>query len=434
MVTVVHVERTGAGPEGASNPFPHEGSETHALIRVDNISHILSAYGAVVAHAAIASLDLVLDRLRSEACLVRVWRPGLIEVSFGHRSHAEAMALVEALLDGLSIEAVKIEGLSLHLTLSCATGGASDEYALPPYAAAGDDEAWAREYRKAMHLAAEALAALREGRLLMGWQPVRSALSPAEVLYSEGLARLTTSRGRVLSPSLFIPALEVLGMARVFDRRIVAAVVDELERSPAAILGVNISSQSARLDAWWYSLFTRLRQRPGVAQRLIIEITETAPPAPGVSDFVSVLRGYGCRVALDDFGVGCASVRSAIRIAPDIIKIDGSFVRHPALFGNNSALLDHLIGVAGAVASIVVVEGVQDEGQSRMAADLQKRLTASGGCWQQGHRFGRVSAWRSCRYSQKEAESVQTVPLQDLSAPAGDFRAQDWFFPMACAG
>ena len=63
------------------------------------------------------------------------------------------------------------------------------------------------------------------------------------------------------------------------------------------------------------------------AERLILEITETAFVKPDVS--LPVLRrlsATGVRLAIDDFGTGQASRNQLATLPFDIIKIDRSFV------------------------------------------------------------------------------------------------------------
>src|SRR3546814_2949320 len=65
-----------------------------------------------------------------------------------------------------------------------------------------------------------------------------------------------------------------------------------------------------------------------MARRLIVEITETAAiqEIDETARFVAAVRDLGCRVALDDFGVGYSSFQHLKSLPVDLVKIDGSFV------------------------------------------------------------------------------------------------------------
>src|SRR5262249_25228497 len=138
-------------------------------------------------------------------------------------------------------------------------------------------------------------------------QPVCSVGDLGEVRYFECLARLLREdRQTLVCPGHFIPSLERLGMMQCLDRHVVTRVFELLKMHTNVHLGVNISAQSAVEDEWWESTLLDLATMPDVAQRLVIEITETAPlhAATGHA-FVKRLRKLGCCVAIDDFGAGC---------------------------------------------------------------------------------------------------------------------------------
>lgn len=404
--------------------LPRESGEYRVTIRVDNYSHILSAYGEAAVEAAAATVDLIIGELRAGGCSVRSRRPGLIDISFSGQGEREIVRIIEAAITALSCNPVRLGNLDFHLALTAHAFADSDGSVLPlPFAACqpiGDGEDWASRYRDDMGIAVDVMAALAERRIELGWQPVRSAGSPGQALYHEGLARVVGADGELLSPSSFVPALERLGMARAFDRQIMTMVLDELEHFPGARLGVNISGQSARRDDWWASMFERLEAAPSVARRLVVEITETAALDGAVLGFVEALRRLGCRVALDDFGVGHASVRNAMILSPDIIKVDAFFLRRAGFSDRAAALLDHLIGIAAHCAPIVIVEGVETTDQSRLAAQLQERYQSPANlCWQQGYHFGAPTFWREWRYPSNDP---QVVPLSSISRKRGAFR------------
>jgi EAL domain-containing protein (putative c-di-GMP-specific phosphodiesterase class I) len=431
MAALPSVDRAGIElPSTERALLPHENGGHRVTIRVDNYSHILSAYGDAAVQIATATVDLLIDQLRAGPCAAATPRPGLIELMFGQMPAGDVAGVVEAVIADLALHPVRLGDIDVHLALTCPALPEADRSTsslpMPVCMPAGDDEDWAAQYRCDMTLAAQALAALDEGRLDLCWQAVRSANAPEQVLYHEGLARLLGRDGQLLSPGTFIPALERLGLVRAFDRDVFMLVLDELEHFPGARLGVNISAQSARLDGWWFSTLERLRAKPDLARRLVVEITETAALTGEVHRFASALRRLGCRIALDDFGVGHASVRNAMALSPDIIKVDAFFLRRAGMSEQSEALLEHLVGIAAHCAPVVIVEGVETAEQSRMAGRLQARYQSpANACWQQGYHFGRPGHWREWRHdASPEASDVQVVSLGQLAArPGTGFRA-----------
>ena len=147
--------------------------------------------------------------------------------------------------------------------------------------------------------------ALRQNRLLFAFQPVVCAAT-GETDYFECLLRMRDLRGRIIAGGEFIAPIEQLGLIGFIDDYVLELTVRELARHPGVKLGLNISGLTACIGPWLQSLVSVLQYRPDVARRLVVEITETA----ALSDieesarFVDTLRRAGCRVALDDFGVG----------------------------------------------------------------------------------------------------------------------------------
>lgn len=238
-----------------------------------------------------------------------------------------------------------------------------------------------------MSVAAALYGGIRDGGYGLVIQPVcRSPLSLSscndDILYWECLSRVVDVSGCSISPAAFIGALERSGLTRCFDAHVVSSALDLLERNDGMSLGCNISAQSTFDDEWWSGIFARLRKKPGLASRLVIEITESSPVLK-VSDyirFVEHLRSLGCRIALDDFGKGFHSIDLARKCPPDIIKIDASFL--PRGEGEKAEkavrLFRHLIALANNLAPAVVVEGVED-------ADDRVIALKGGASWMQGY-------------------------------------------------
>jgi len=72
-----------------------------------------------------------------------------------------------------------------------------------------------------------------------------------------------------------VPGPEKLGLIRLVDHRVLELVVAELAATPQAQLSLNISPDTTMDPDWWASIESLMRAPSGVAERLIVEITET---------------------------------------------------------------------------------------------------------------------------------------------------------------
>ncbi|KWK64583.1 EAL domain-containing protein [Burkholderia ubonensis] len=211
-----------------------------------------------------------------------------------------------------------------------------------------------------MDWAGEVYGAMRDARVLLRREPIRHVSGNGDVLYCECLATVVDARGSLLHPAQFIPPLERLQLIRAFDRHVLRQAVTLLRASPDVRLGINLSGQSAVVDIAWEAVLQLIERTPEVARRLVVEITETARLDPEQGRrFAQRLRQAGCRVAIDDFGVGYG-VETAIGIrTPDVIKIDASFVVAARYGESHLARLERLVRLASELAEEVVVEGVE---------------------------------------------------------------------------
>ena len=223
---------------------------------------------------------------------------------------------------------------------------------------------------RSVAICASVQAALRQNRLLFAYQPVVCALT-GKTDYFECLLRMRNMQGGIIAAGEFIGPLEELGLIGFIDDYVLKLAVSELTKHPAVRLGLNVSASTARVGSWLRSLVAVARSRPDVTQRLVVEITETA----ALSDideaacFVETLQRAGCRVALDDFGVGHASLRHLEFLSVDMVKIDGSFVRSSADSREKRDELRDLLGPINGFGCATVAEGVENAADEAVARE-----------------------------------------------------------------
>jgi len=265
--------------------------------------------------------------------------------------------------------------------------------------------------RRSLSIGEEVQKALREDRILFAFQPVVSA-ETGEVDYYECLLRMRGRDGRVIAAGEFVPILEQLGFIRLIDRYVLDKAFTELSAHPEVRLGFNISGLTAADRPWLRALTSQLRNRPEIAGRVVIEITETAAlyDIEESARFVSALRQAGCRVALDDFGAGHTSLRHLQTLAVDTVKIDGSFVHNLSASPDNQIFLRHLLGLAKGFGFHTVAEGVETAAEAAI-------LHREGIGYLQGYYYGRPSLDRP--WLQASANSDAEM-LPGRQAAAGD--------------
>jgi diguanylate cyclase (GGDEF)-like protein len=216
----------------------------------------------------------------------------------------------------------------------------------------------------------EIVTALNERRIVMAFEPVVEAHSRKAAFY-ECLVRMEQNDGQMLLAPDIVPVAERLGLIRLVDHRVLELVVAELANSPDVRLSLNISPDTTMDPDWSASIESLMRAHPGVAERLIVEITETVAiqDIDDIRGFVKRLKNFGSRIAIDDFGAGYTSFRNLRKLGVDIVKIDGAFVQNIARSADDRAFVQTLIDLARRLEIKTVAEWVQDEESAAMLGD-----------------------------------------------------------------
>lgn len=231
------------------------------------------------------------------------------------------------------------------------------------------DEDQRQQQRRHIEVGEQIKSALKENNLFFAYQPIVRS-NTHEPYFYECLLRMRDTEGNLVPAGLFIPTVEKLGLNRLVDLRTLDLCVAELEKYESITLALNISGHTCTDQAWISELTAKVKDRPDVAKRLIIEITETAAikDLEETMKFVERVRDLGCRVALDDFGAGYTSFMHLKSLTVDIVKIDGSFVRglSTADDDENRVFIQTLVGLTKSFGLTTVAECVEDADQAEI--------------------------------------------------------------------
>ena len=352
------------------------------LVAIDRLGHLNEAYGFDVTDELIGKVaKRIRERLRGKDHLGRV-SGNKFGIILTRCAPDELAVAAERLLAGVRDETIATAAGPVAVTLSIGGVTAPRHARSVPeilaraqdalHAARGKRPGSFHAYRPSVErdtlrrdtarATDEICAALNDRRIALAFEPVADAQS-RQIAFYECLMRASRSDGRVLNANEIIPVAERLGLVRMLDHRMLELVVNELTEAPELVASVNVSPASTIDPDWWTGLGALLRANRRAAERLIIEITETAA-IDNVDDargFVTRVKDLGCRIAIDDFGAGHTSFRNLRKLGVDIVKIDGAFVRNIAKSNDDRAFAHTLIDLAHRLGLKTVAEWVQDE-------------------------------------------------------------------------
>ncbi|MAM57923.1 MAG: GGDEF domain-containing protein [Salinicola sp.] len=216
-----------------------------------------------------------------------------------------------------------------------------------------------------------------------------------DVQHYEVLLRLKDANGESLSPGTFIPIAEQSGQIVAIDRWVLSNGIRLMSTlgDTTANLAINLSGQSLHdsdLTSFMRHEFERYAVDP---TRIIIEVTETA----AVTDFASArgvlesVRALGCKVALDDFGVGFSSFHYLGQFPADYIKIDGSFIQKLPESEESQLIVKAIVDIAKGMGKKTVAEFVD-------RPELLPYLLGYGVDYVQGFYLGRPSSVADAKF------------------------------------
>jgi len=214
-------------------------------------------------------------------------------------------------------------------------------------------------------------AALGQNRFCLYAQPVRTVRSEGNAVpYTELLLRLQEPDGDIVPPMSFIPAAERYHLMPAVDRWVIGTAFAMIAEYVAAdaldrlgVCAINISGASLSDDEFLDFVQTQFVRHRVPHAAVCFEITETTAVTSLTKaiDFMTALRGCGCRFALDDFGVGVSSFTYLKHLPVDYLKIDGSFVKDLLQDPVDYAMVEAINRIGHLMGKQTIAESVEND-------------------------------------------------------------------------
>lgn len=175
---------------------------------------------------------------------------------------------------------------------------------------------------------------------------------------------------QMISPATFIPVAEKNGSIITIGRW----VVEESIRQYAAwrrqfgfpfIMSINISALQYKREDFVDSIVGILNKYHVKPSEVELEITESVliDDFKAVYDKLKILRNYGIRISLDDFGTGFSSLSYLKKLPIDTLKIDKSFIDTVLTDSVTRVITEAIINMVKSLGFESIAEGVEEEQQ-----------------------------------------------------------------------
>jgi diguanylate cyclase (GGDEF)-like protein len=226
-----------------------------------------------------------------------------------------------------------------------------------------------RRASESLILENEIRQAVEAGQFLYHFQPIVEAQT-GRLFCFEALLRWQHPERGLLDPEVFLAVLDETGLINtLFEPMLVHAIAFQQEQSKrqkeAVAISINLSARLLNDPTFCRGLLESLVSGAIPLGSLILEITEdTLTQELAEADvFLQQAKALGARIALDDFGIGQASLSHLRQFPFDMLKIDRDFVKNVIVDNYDASLVTAMIQLAHAFKIDVVAEGVESEAQ-----------------------------------------------------------------------
>lgn len=221
-------------------------------------------------------------------------------------------------------------------------------------------------------------------RLASVFQPVLSR--DGRTIGFEALVRAQRSDGQALTPpQLFAPVSDEADLVHL-DRLCRALHVRNFVRSAEAdsLLFLNVHPVVSIRGRHYGNFFAEFLAQVGLPpERVVIEILENSVlDDRQLAESISFYRERGCRVAIDDFGVGHSNFGRIWQIKPHLVKLDRSTLAYARTDDAVRRMLPGLVELLHEAGCSVLMEGIEDAFGAELAGECGVDLV-------QGYYYGR---------------------------------------------
>jgi diguanylate cyclase (GGDEF)-like protein len=431
---------------GLANARGH--AVAYCMIDLDNFKQINDMHGHAVGDALLVSLARrIEEQLPKEARLARLGGDEFaFVVPFDPAARERIDDLVIRLYEKMALP-FDFNGLSVNATMSIGIATDHDEHGFNPLLADANalmqradiamynakkegknrffwfEPTMENELRFRNELETGIRRGLVEGEFIPYYEQ-QIDLETGDLVGFEMLARWRSPKMGLVSPEIFIPIAEEIGLiTQMSDHLMERAFADAGEWDDALTLSINISPIQLR-DPWFAQKLLKLLLKNNFpAQRLEIEITESClhENIGVVRSIITSLRNQGVRISLDDFGTGYSSLEQLRTLTFDRLKIDRSFVSELKNPNSKSQIVDAIVSLGRGLNLPITAEGIEDE-------QILEALKKMGKLKGQGYFYGRPENAEQVRQRLRLSGRLNGTEAQDAALgtpPSAAYSAPD---------
>lgn len=212
-------------------------------------------------------------------------------------------------------------------------------------------------------------SALHNKEFKIFYQPIYDAAT-GKIASAEALIRWDRPGVGMVSPAVFIPALEESGYVSQLDMYVAQGVKEFImnrrkENKFVVPVSVNLSWVDFHDKSMMDTLVCDIEKRKTGNEFVRYEITETAYTALSGDNgnIIKRMRNSGTSILIDDFGSGYSSFSTIMEFDFDVIKLDMGFIQKIGINAKSESIINAIIDMAHHINAKVIAEGAETKEQ-----------------------------------------------------------------------
>jgi len=229
--------------------------------------------------------------------------------------------------------------------------------------------------------------AINNSNIVSYFQPIIDNKTQKVVKY-ESLVRLIDENNKILAPFFFLDTSKKSNYYHQITDIVLKHSFDVLKNCDVDI-SINLSAIDIEQKSTRTKILDLLETNKEDATRVVFELLEdeNIKDFDLIKEFISNVKAYGVKIAIDDFGAGYSNYERLLDYQPDILKIDGCLIRDIETSSYSLSVVKSIVTFAKEQGIQTIAEFIENESIYEIVKEL-------GVDFSQGYYFGKPEPLR----------------------------------------
>jgi EAL domain-containing protein (putative c-di-GMP-specific phosphodiesterase class I) len=235
-----------------------------------------------------------------------------------------------------------------------------------PYFIYEDNLGFEDIYEKNIKISTFVRNAINNDKIVAYYQPIVDNKT-GRISKFEVLARLIGENGEVISPSEFLEVSKKVKLYNEITKKVINSSFKEFEHKDYEF-SINLLLDDIEDNDIFEFIIEKLKNSK-ISNKVVFEFVESEAVGESarVLEFITEIKRYGAKVAIDDFGLAYSNFSVLLKLKVDFIKIDGSLIQNIDKDKNSYLIVETIVEFAKKLGIKTIAEYVHSSSvQSKM--------------------------------------------------------------------